>query len=248
MSLLSSIVLFCSQTIAVLAVAFGSLFSSTTITAAPPQTTPLVRVATTTNAATTTPLPIPKMTTGAHATSTILIQGTSTSHTTTSSTVRPQQTKVPTPTRTPTPTQTVSYRDPEAVNAELRQSLVNILCTTRGGGYFRPISGSGLFISAQGVILTNAHVAQFFLLKDYIVKNNVDCIIRTGSPASAAYRAELLYLPPAWITANASQLKDEEAVGTGEDDYAFLIVTGRTDASPSQRASRAYSSPPIRRL
>lgn len=132
-------------------------------------------------------------------------------------------------TQLPISTQKVSYRDPEAVNAELRQGLVNILCTTKGGGYFRPITGSGVFISSQGVILTNAHVAQYFLLKDYLTQDNVDCVIRTGSPASAEYRAEILYIPPAWIQANAHQLKGGEAVGSGEDDYAFLLVTSRTN-------------------
>src|SRR5581483_7670669 len=84
-----------------------------------------------------------------------------------------------------TPPPSAPELSPETVNATLRSSLVNILCTTVGGGLFRPISGSGVIIDTRGVILTNAHVAQFFLLKDYPFKNNIQCVVRTGSPAQA---------------------------------------------------------------
>ncbi|MBY0294148.1 serine protease, partial [Patescibacteria group bacterium] len=94
-----------------------------------------------------------------------------------------------------------------------------------------PISGSGVMITKNGIILTNAHVGQYFLLRDYLVPNNVDCTIRTGSPAVNTYRAELLYLPPAWIDANASQITAQEGMGTGQYDYAFLRITAPTDAS-----------------
>jgi hypothetical protein len=118
-----------------------------------------------------------------------------------------------------------------------RGSIVNILCTTQSGGYFEPISGSGVIITHSGVVLTNAHVGQYFLLRDYIVPNNVQCVIRTGSPASAMYRAELLYLPPAWIDANASQIAAQEGMGTGENDYAFLRITSPIDVSAALPAS-----------
>jgi hypothetical protein len=95
----------------------------------------------------------------------------------------------------------------------------------------RSISGSGVIIDARGIILTNSHIAQYFLLKDYPGTNAVDCTIRTGSPASPMYRASLLYLPPAWITENASQITLEHGTGTGENDYAFLRVTSTTNPS-----------------
>jgi len=132
---------------------------------------------------------------------------------------------------TPAPSVTTT-KTSEQVNTEARAALVNILCVTKAGGYFKPISGSGVIIDGAGVVLTNAHVGQYFLLRDYPSTNNVDCIVRTGSPAYPAYRAVLLYLPPSWVTKNANQIIVEQATGTGENDYAFLLITSRIDGSP----------------
>ena len=121
--------------------------------------------------------------------------------------------------------------DPNILNTQTRSALVNILCTTRAGGYFKPISGSGVLVDSRGVVLTNAHVGQYFLLRNFPTTDNVDCILRTGSPARAMYRAELLYLPPSWVDANASQIVQEQGTGTGENDFAFLRITGTTGPS-----------------
>ena len=117
----------------------------------------------------------------------------------------------------------------EQVNTLARASIVNILCVAQGGGSVRSVSGSGVIIDARGVILTNAHIAQYLLLRDYPYKNAVDCVVRTGSPATPLYRATLLYLPPAWINENASQIKAEHGVGTGENDYALLKISETTN-------------------
>lgn len=127
----------------------------------------------------------------------------------------------PTPPTTPTPAETVGD-----VNTKVRSALVNILCVTSGGGPLRPISGSGIMIDSRGIVLTNAHVAQFFLLRDYPTAGNVDCVIRSGSPARAMYKAELLYFPSQWMTDNAKKIVAENPTGTGENDFAFLRITG----------------------
>lgn len=143
---------------------------------------------------------------------------------------------VPTaPVPAPKPTKTEAE-----VNTEARAALVNILCTTLAGGSFKPISGSGIFIDSRGVILTNAHIGQYFLLRDYGVKDNVDCTIRIGSPAQNRYRAKLLYLPPKWIDANASQITAQQGTGTGEYDFALLVVTGTTDPAGTLPQSFPY--------
>lgn len=123
------------------------------------------------------------------------------------------------------------------INTAVRESIVNILCTS-GTTLLNPISGSGVIISKNGVILTNAHIAQYYLLKDYA---NIDCVIRTGSPASPLYRAKLLYISPEWVENNADLLIQEEPKGTGEFDYAFLHITERTDKTKPLPISFSYT-------
>lgn len=115
------------------------------------------------------------------------------------------------------------------INEITRTALVNIFCTTKNGGYFNPTTGSGIVIDERGIILTNAHVAQYFLLKDYLTENFVDCVIRVGSPAKTLYKAKLIFISPSWIKNNASNINEDSPKGTGEDDYALLLITERTD-------------------
>ncbi len=115
-----------------------------------------------------------------------------------------------------------------AVNDRARAAIVNILCSTRNSSVLRPITASGVFVSPRGVVLTNAHVGQYFLLKNHPAPDFTECTVRTGSPAKPAYRAELLFISPAWVEKNAPSIRLENPLGTGEDDYALLLVTGTT--------------------
>ncbi len=118
----------------------------------------------------------------------------------------------------------------DELNQKTREALVNVLCTSKRGGSFNPISGSGIFIDPRGIILTNAHVAEYFLLKDYLTPNFLECAIRIGEPARNRYRARLLYLSPAWVAVNAEKINLSEPTGTGENDFALLLVTDTTSA------------------
>ena len=88
-------------------------------------------------------------------------------------------------------------------------------------------------IDPRGVILTNAHVAQFFLLQNSPGPDTASCTIRSGSPAVPAYTASLIYIPPQWVNDNASQILSNHATGTGERDYAFLYITGPVQFAPA---------------
>jgi len=111
-------------------------------------------------------------------------------------------------------------------------ALVNIFCTFTTKEYIRTTTGSGFFISPNGVIMTNAHVAQFLLLEDTEKNGHTECVIRQGNPATAKYQADLLYISPAWIQKNAKVLTAATPIGTGERDYALLFVTDTVDGSP----------------
>lgn len=118
-----------------------------------------------------------------------------------------------------------------SLNDRVRAATVNILCSAEASGV-DSISGSGVMVDPRGVILTNAHIGQFFLLHGY-----VDCVIRTGSPAQPKYRAQLLFLPPAWVSANAHKIVESDPTGNGEHDYAFLRITGPVSSAIAMPSS-----------
>jgi S1-C subfamily serine protease len=116
------------------------------------------------------------------------------------------------------------------LNSQARGALVNILCMSHSGS-LSPISGSGVIIDPRGVILTNAHVAQYVLLSESS-RIDLSCVIRTGSPATARWHAEVLYIPPVWVDAHASEINTPHPVGTGEHDYGLLLITDSADGTP----------------
>ena len=130
----------------------------------------------------------------------------------------------------------------DASASALRSALVNIICYAPAGSRLRSISGSGVIVDSKGIILTNAHIAQNFLLAD----RNVSCTIRAGSPAIDKYKASLIYIPSAWINANADILTEINPSGTGEYDFAFLAISKSTtrDELPSSFPSIRLATSP----
>ncbi|MFA7302847.1 MAG: serine protease [Candidatus Paceibacterota bacterium] len=112
--------------------------------------------------------------------------------------------------------------------SQLRKALVNIICYAPAKSGVHSISGSGVIVSPTGMILTNAHIAQYFLFAD----RGVSCDIRTGSPATPTYKAGLVYLPARWVEENATLLLQKNPMGTGERDFAVLAITDATQAVP----------------
>ncbi len=119
----------------------------------------------------------------------------------------------------------------ESIDAISRPAIVNILCRPRSGGTLSPVSGSGVIIDPRGIILTNAHVAQYVLLSQS-ARINLSCTIRTGAPAISRWSAEILYIPPVWVETHAHEVSMERPTGTGEHDYALLRITGTVDGTP----------------
>ncbi|HEY4502516.1 MAG TPA: serine protease [Candidatus Paceibacterota bacterium] len=113
----------------------------------------------------------------------------------------------------------------KAVNDIARTSVVNIVCEMRSDNVVKTVTGSGVLVDARGVIITNAHLAQFLLLKDYPRRDATRCVVRVGNPAQDKYEVELLYIPITWVQKNAHTIDEEDPSGTGEDDYALLRIT-----------------------
>lgn len=96
----------------------------------------------------------------------------------------------------------------------------------RIGNTISMVTGSGVIIDPRGVIITNAHIAQYYLLPNY------DCTIRTGSPAEPTYEAELLFVSKRWIEEHAKDITDPNPSGTGERDFALLLITKGAAQTP----------------
>ncbi len=134
-----------------------------------------------------------------------------------------------------------SSREEKRIAANVSDALVNIFCTYREGDRIRATTGSGVFIDSRGVILTNAHVAQFLLLTES--RTDATCTIRQGDPAVEKYTADLLYISPAWVLENAKLVDDAAPTGTGERDYALLYVTGAIESDrPDEFPALAFNT------
>jgi len=118
----------------------------------------------------------------------------------------------------------------EELNVLTRKSVVNIICKSNQKNGIRSISGSGVIIDPRGVVLTNAHVAQYLLFDNGTEESNVECALRTGSPAISTYKAKPIFISPAWINDNKEEIRATRGRGTGENDFALLYITGTTDA------------------
>jgi len=130
-----------------------------------------------------------------------------------------------------------AYQNASVISTQLQattsspvDALVNIFCTYTFDESTKTTTGTGYFIDSDGIILTNAHVAQFLLLEG--IEGSTECVIRAGNPAEPAYTAELLYISPSWVQRNAKLITQEQPKGTGERDYALLYVTASLTDQP----------------
>ncbi len=109
---------------------------------------------------------------------------------------------------------------PAVKSSELYQkalgALVNIFCDDEAG--HRYILGSGAIISPAGYVLTNAHLAEYFL------QERVDCVLRRGSPARTFARAAVFYLPDQNLKIGETQI--------ARKDLAILKITGPSGSIP----------------
>lgn len=132
-------------------------------------------------------------------------------------------------------------RPPERPLLDPRHAVVNIACTFTTDEYIKSTTGTGFIVDRSGVILTNAHVAQYLLLSSTNALGEAECQVKTGEEETPHYRAELLYLSPAWIEANAALITEDVPMGTGERDYALLHITKTLNNEPLPAAFPALS-------
>lgn len=117
----------------------------------------------------------------------------------------------------------------QADNEErIKNSIVNIYCTIKIGKNIKVVTGSGVVVDPEGVVLTNAHVGQFPLLQGNSIAKNMNCEIRTGSPISNSYGVKPLYISKDWINKNFRNISQLNFSETGENDIALLQIVEKT--------------------
>ncbi len=114
--------------------------------------------------------------------------------------------------------------------SHVKAAVVNIICISSDPN-LSSMTASGVIIDSRGIILTNAHVGQYFLLSNYVEKGLLHCEVRGGNPAKNLYSAELLYIPTHWIESNATVFSKNSSKGTGEDDFALLRIKETADGN-----------------
>lgn len=132
---------------------------------------------------------------------------------------KPPETKI---TKSPPIKTPVSTPQKLSLVEKARASTVNIYCSWRESFGILRFTGSASVISQSGLALTNAHVAQYLLLQEYLPKGEMDCHIRSGSPARNAFRGHVVYMPLSWAKANKGISKNFSPSGTGENDFAII--------------------------
>lgn len=105
-----------------------------------------------------------------------------------------------------------------------RAALINIICTRPDG---IPISGSGVIVDPRGIVLTNAHVAQYVFLAENGI-TSISCIAKSGSPSRDAWNIDVIYMPNSWTIAHTNEINTQHPMGTGEHDYALLQLSPLT--------------------
>ncbi len=114
-----------------------------------------------------------------------------------------------------------------AVLAE--DAAVNIFCSQKIGNKRKTMTGSGVLISEDGIVLTNAHVAQFPFVSE--TNTSVVCMARAGLHAENTFGLKTIFISPEWSYKNAAYINNGGTVQTGENDYALLKLISSNNST-----------------
>lgn len=118
---------------------------------------------------------------------------------------------------------------------DVKDVVVNVICLQKTATHTKLSTGSGVIISSNGLVLTNAHVAYPFLQSSQFGMSSYSCTVRRENIPNYGYNAELVYYPIDWLNENSEVIKEPSPVGTGENDYAVLLITTPVGPAPKDQ-------------
>jgi S1-C subfamily serine protease len=120
-----------------------------------------------------------------------------------------------------TPTSNTSSNIKSHISTSPDDSVVNIRCENKTSNTLKIITGSGVIISSNGLVLTAAHVAAPVYSEQSGGKYS--CYARIKDPASGKLPVKVVFIDRDWVNKHYSNFENTYSE-TGESDIAILQI------------------------
>ncbi len=139
-----------------------------------------------------------------------------------------------TPNMTPSNISVISSTPEQSISNSPDDNVVNIRCENKTSNTLKVVTGSGVIISSDGLILTAAHVAAPMYTEQSVGKYS--CYARIKDPASGKFPIKVVYIDRNWVNKYYANFEGTYSE-TGENDVALLQITTSNSSADITTAS-----------